>query len=306
MTFHYPDVSHYSWPVSLAGQDFAWIKATEGVDYVDPHYADFRADATLNMIPYGAYHYLRPGNLSLQALHATYVAGPLVPIMIDVEWTGEGAPLSVADILAFTDACRMAGGRPVAVYLPRWYWSDHMHTPDLRPLTQNGLRLISSDYGRPYSDAGRGFEPYGGVIPWVWQYTSNGLLAGKNVDFNGYPGSKAQFLADIKASMGATVSIREDPDAWTQAWRMQGVVSGHTTVQGGPTAGEEVWPVVELQAIRQNISALRDDVAKMAVLLATLAPGGSPEALKHAVAGELDAALTAALKAVDDIPPMDT
>src|SRR5277367_3088008 len=59
------DVSHYDgaidWgKVKAAGIDFAFMKATESTDFIDPEFAANWKFAASNNVIRGAYHFLRP------------------------------------------------------------------------------------------------------------------------------------------------------------------------------------------------------------------------------------------------------
>ena len=91
------DVSHHQgaidWAqVAGAGVRFAFAKATEGRNYVDPQYATNKAGAALSGVVFGAYHFAQPDGTAndavLEADHFVDVAqlepGDLVPVL-DIE-----------------------------------------------------------------------------------------------------------------------------------------------------------------------------------------------------------------------------
>lgn len=197
MTLHYPDVSHYQAGLHLDGAPFVMIKATEGTSFIDAEYRGFVAQAMRLGIPFGAYHYLRGGNLGTQATHAYSLVGPGVPLMVDVERTQFGpADPMLSDVLTFVREYRHLGGIVHLVYLPRWYWAEDLRTPDLRALSTQDLHLVASRY-TSYADTGPGWEPYGGITPTVWQYTDARPFNGYDVDFNAYRGTIQEFLSMI-------------------------------------------------------------------------------------------------------------
>lgn len=63
----------------------------------------------------------------------------------------------------FTRHYRALGGICHTLYLPHWYWQV-LGSPDLKPVTDLGMVLVSSDY-TTYSDTGPGWQPYGGKTP---------------------------------------------------------------------------------------------------------------------------------------------
>jgi hypothetical protein len=79
------------------------------------------------------------------------------------------------------------------VYLPHWWWQDHLGSPSLQPLADLGLALVSSAYpAAGYSSTGVGWNGYGGMSPSIWQYTDKQMFNGVPVDFNAYRGTVEQ------------------------------------------------------------------------------------------------------------------
>lgn len=188
MTIFFPDVSNYQTGLSLAGAVACIAKASEGTGFTDRAYPNFKAQAQSMGIPFAAYHWLHAADVPGQARHAFSIVGPDVPLMIDDEDSEDG--LSINRTLTFVTEYRRLGGTVTLEYLPRWFWSGH-GSPDLRPLADAGLSLISSNY-TTYSDTGPGWSPYGGVTPSIWQYTSSQPFNGMNVDFNAFKGTVEQ------------------------------------------------------------------------------------------------------------------
>lgn len=190
MTIQFPDLSHYK-PVSLDGALALITKGTEGRSYVDPTFVPFRADATRRGIPFCGYHWIDTSDLTAQAANAWRVMGS-TPVM----WDAEAAGVTVPRLLDITAQFRALGGKPRLCYLPRWWWRDHMGSPDLRPLAAAGLALVSSAYpAAGYTEDGPGWAPYGGVTPVIWQFTDAYPFNGLRVDFNAYKGSVEQLRA---------------------------------------------------------------------------------------------------------------
>lgn len=184
MTFWYPDIADVADSgLAIEQHTVAVIaKASEGSTFRDPSYTGFRAQAQAVGAVFAAYHWLWPGNEGAQAANAFAMVGRDTPLMLDVE-NLKGAN-SVGGVLAFTSAYRNLGGRVALAYIPKWYWRDHMGSPDLRPIGDAGMRLVSSDYSERYSDTGVGWADYGNMYPYVWQYTDAFPYAGHHVDFN--------------------------------------------------------------------------------------------------------------------------
>ncbi len=187
VTIKFPDVSHHNAPLSMAGAPVVIAKATEGSGFVDPSYSDFHRQANTAGVPFMGYHWVNTDSIASQAANAHSVMGS-TPCMWDAEATG----VTVMRLVDLTNQYRGRGGVVHMVYLPRWFWHDHMGAPDLSPLVQLGLHLVSSNY-TAYSDFGPGWTPYGGMTPVQWQYSDNVPFNGKPVDFNAFKGTADQY-----------------------------------------------------------------------------------------------------------------
>ncbi|HEX8005692.1 MAG TPA: GH25 family lysozyme [Trebonia sp.] len=224
MTIFYPDIYSGQAGISLKGALAVTCKATEGTRYVNPDYAAAKARAASSGTFFGAYHFLLAGQAAAQAAHAFATAGRGVPLMVDFEPEAQAASSpSVADATAFIDAYRALGGMTHLLYLPRWYW-DQLGRPSLAPFASRGMVLVSSDY-TAYTDAaaGAGWQPYGGMTPAVWQYSSTLLFNGHRCDFNAFrgtfagkqdPGSVAACLAEFRALATAGKYATPGGDDW--------------------------------------------------------------------------------------------
>jgi hypothetical protein len=280
MTFTYPDLYHGDAPLSLTGAQFVMLKATEGLSFVDSQYVRWAAQAHDEGIPWGAYHFLHNSNPGGQAANAYHVVGPHVPLMVDVEKTvtGQDNPTLPA-LLDFIRAYRKLGGLVHLAYVPRWYWTDVLHSPMLTPVTQLGVQVVASAYAT-YSDTAPGWQPYGGVIPAVLQYTDSQRFNGKSVDFNAYRGTLAQFLSMIS---GGTMAILSPQDL---SWQIENVPAPDGTRK------------ILTQAIGEwaaAIHALQETVAK--VTTSDVAP---PDV--QVIDAEISKALGAGVEAVKPTP----
>jgi GH25 family lysozyme M1 (1,4-beta-N-acetylmuramidase) len=211
MTIYFADVSNWQQGMSLAGMPAVIAKATESDNYRDPYYAGYKAQAAAMGAPFSAYHYLHHGNIQSQAQFAFNMIGAGTPCMLDVEIVAD-APIDpqYADVDQFITAYRALGGLTTLLYLPQWFWSGHWGGPDLRPLAARGLSLISSHY-TTYSDTGPGWDPYGGVTPSIWQYTSTATINGvAKVDMNAYKGTQDQLRVLFYGTKPAPVTVKEE------------------------------------------------------------------------------------------------
>ncbi len=216
MTIFYPDVSDYQAGISFAGCVIAMVKATENNDYINPDYAPAKVRAADAGAYFCAYHFLHGGNGAGQASYAYGVVGGDVPLMIDCEptYNASGTIASapqVSDVVDFVNEYRALGGKTYLLYLPHWYWSGDLGQASLAPVIDLGMLLVSSDY-TTYSDTGPGWDPYGGMTPVIWQYTSSATLDGvSNVDMNAYQNTLASFQAQVTtgAQVGAEPTLVE-------------------------------------------------------------------------------------------------
>lgn len=187
MTIFHPDLSGHQAGLELEPKTVAVVaKATEGTNFFDPQYLNFKAQAAKIGAEFCAYHWLWSGSWA----EAKFVYSKVgkTPLSIDAENTS--VKTTVAMILTFVRRYRKLGGVVHTVYLPHWYWQS-LGSPDLRPLAKAGLVVNSSAY-TTYSDDGVGWQPYGGVTPTIWQYTDRLPYAGQTVDFNAFKGTVQQ------------------------------------------------------------------------------------------------------------------
>lgn len=209
MTIFGPDLASYQAGFNLSdlGSDYPFVlaKATEGDSYVDPDYDGWRQAAHAAGKIFVAYHFLTAGSpASEQAVHlAAHIGDRNLPVMVDLEPEAASAP-TVADLLSFADECGKLGLRVKLAYLPAWYWRDQLASPELTPLKDRGIGVISSNYPRTASsgtlatyqadggDTGPGWNSYGGITPLVWQFADDDPIGGQRVDVNAYRGSAAQ------------------------------------------------------------------------------------------------------------------
>lgn len=200
----FPDVSSYQAGLRiLPGTQVVIAKATEGTFYKDPSFADFEDQAAAVGAVFSGYHFLHGGAASAQAAYCHSVVGP-IPTMVDVEASGA----SFSDCLDFIDAMQdpALGGQVWGAYLPQWYWSQ-IGKPDLTPLRARNVVLISSNYTS--LSGGAGWQPYGGMVPAVWQFTSGASYAGQTIDMNSFSGTadelKAMILGENDMDMNTLV-----------------------------------------------------------------------------------------------------
>lgn len=197
MTIFYGDYSSFQQGVRLDGTVAACIKSTQGTWYSNPAFNQTRDEANRVGAYVFAYHFLEPGNGGGQAAFYYGQRGDR-PVMVDVEKLPNGSHPSLNDMYAFINGVNDRGGRCHLAYIPHWFWQDYLGSPDLTGMrkTHGGAtRLVSSAYGT-YSDTGSGWNSYGGMQPYVWQYTDSFNMHGTTCDFNAFKGTVGQ-LASI-------------------------------------------------------------------------------------------------------------
>ena len=177
------DVSRHQdvidWPaVARAGVAFAWIKATEGGDYLDPAFRRNWSLAGAAGVRRGAYHFVywcRPAADQARWFAMNVPDDPdALPPVLDVEWnpgskTCPGtvpAAKALAEMRTILAAMERATGRRPIIYAPRDFFGEVMagELADY-PLWVRGLGpTLPAEYG------GR---------PWqVRQYSETGIVPG--------------------------------------------------------------------------------------------------------------------------------
>lgn len=164
------DVSRHQevidWPaVARAGVAFAWIKATEGGDYLDPAFRRNWTLAGAAGVRRGAYHFVywcRPAADQARWFVMNVPDDPdALPPVLDVEWNPDSrtCPITVPRAEALTEmrtilaAMERATGRRPIIYAPRDFFSQIMEGAlSDYPLWVRGLgRSLPEEYGnRPW------------------------------------------------------------------------------------------------------------------------------------------------------------
>jgi GH25 family lysozyme M1 (1,4-beta-N-acetylmuramidase) len=182
------DISHWQetidWvKVAAAGKRYAFMKASEGRKYVDPTYVTNRAQANLNGLKIGAYHFAKPdtdpGDAILEADHfiatAAWAEGDLLPVL-DLERTGG---LSTAQLQAWTaaflDRVYVRTGVRAMVYTSPSFWKNKLGDTQQFALAGHHLWIAH------WTTAPLPLVP---AIEWAgngwsfWQITSDGSVPG--------------------------------------------------------------------------------------------------------------------------------
>lgn len=183
------DIASYQKGLDLAevkgeGFTFAYVKATQGVNYIDPEYSGWAGNpGGLHEVPY---HYCTTDDPAFQMKFLREVVGNTVTeCMLDEE---TGGARSYVELNSHVDAAIAEGFSEVDLYLPHWRWVA-IGSPDISKLR---IRfLIASDY--PSSAPGyasklypgdnyKGWNEYGNRKPDILQYTDNAIVDKQHVD----------------------------------------------------------------------------------------------------------------------------
>ncbi len=202
---HGIDVARYQGEIdwhkaARGGVQFAWIKASEGGDYMDPKFLDNWYAAKAAGVPRGAYHFwyfCRPVEEQLAWFIANVPYDPdALPPVMDMEWNNESktcrrrppADEMLRDMRIMSDGLeRHYGKRPVI------YTSVDFHE-DVLEGTFNGHHFwVRSVAGHPSTR-------YGDRRWTFWQYTAEGRIPGieGDVDRNAFVGTQTDWREFLK------------------------------------------------------------------------------------------------------------
>ena len=199
---HGIDISRWQgavdWPNARAnGVNFAFLKATEGGDFVDPLFETNWRAACAAGVPVGAYHFwyhCRPAIEQARWFFRNVPRTPgALPPVLDMEWTPFSPTCRIrppvdqvrAEAKVFLDALeRHYGQRPIIYVTPDFFEDTEL------------WRVGPYDFWLR-SVAGHPQDVYAGRHWTFWQYSGTGLvpgIAGKT-DLNVFAGSRADWSA---------------------------------------------------------------------------------------------------------------
>ncbi|MCP1387295.1 glycoside hydrolase family 25 protein [Corynebacterium sp. TA-R-1] len=197
------------------GQQFAFVKASEGTDWKNVFYdEDARAAADAGM-QVGAYHYARPGSdpIAQARFFADVInAGPALslPPVLDLEVDEGLGPVALAAwTTVFLKELELRTGKRPMIYTYRYFWYEHMNNTNA--FTSYPLWLAAYQNQPP--------RPVGG---WdklsFWQRSDSGRVAGINtpVDMNLFNGTAAQlrdFAGGNLRAGGGVLETFQVPDS---------------------------------------------------------------------------------------------
>ncbi|MDO4910986.1 MAG: GH25 family lysozyme [Corynebacterium sp.] len=192
--------------VANSGQRYAFVKATEGTNYVNPFYETDVIRAAQAGMYVGAYHYAKPAQSAAAqaaafAIQIAKLPTPSLPPVLDIE-VNDG--VDVAGMQAWTRTfvteVKRLTGRDVMIYTYRYFWEAQMgNTTEF-----NYLPLWMA----AYQASAPTVIPGGWSYMTFWQNSSTGNIPGilGNVDTNLFNGTEAQlagFLAGNTFGLGS-------------------------------------------------------------------------------------------------------
>jgi GH25 family lysozyme M1 (1,4-beta-N-acetylmuramidase) len=191
------DVSSHNgsvpWPTLYKqGVRFAYVKATEGTSYKNPHFTQQYNGSYKSGMIRGSYHFALPSNSS-GAAQANYFAsngggwskdGKTLPGALDLEYNpygsdcyGKSAKQMVDWISDFAKTYRARTGRHMVIYTSTTWWKKC--TGDSKKFSSTSPLWI------PSWGSSVGALPGGWSFQTFWQYTDSGKIVGDRNRFNG-------------------------------------------------------------------------------------------------------------------------
>jgi lysozyme len=186
--------------VAQAGTQFAFIKATEGGDFVDERFLENWVGAKQAGVPRGAYHFMfwcRPADQQAAWFKQVVPADPgAMPPVLDVEWNGESKncpgkqskPKALAMIRTMLREMEAHTGKKPIIYTDITFHEDILEGELL-------------DY--PHWIRSTAAEPhvrYNNRTWTIWQYTTTGRVPGIKgaVDRNAFYGTDAEWVSFLQ------------------------------------------------------------------------------------------------------------
>ena len=183
------DVSHWQGPidwtaVSGADKHFAYLKASEDIDYVDPTYTTNRAQAQAAGLHVGAYHFAQPGpepgDATAEADHfvdtALPASGNLLPVLDLEHSNGLSQAALNAWVQEFMERVYVRLGVRAVIYCSPNFWKNYMG--DTTWFADNGYEVL---WVAHWTTATAPIVPgsaWNGKGWTFWQYTSDGSVPG--------------------------------------------------------------------------------------------------------------------------------
>lgn len=190
---HQGDIDWHT--VARAGTRFAFIKATDGGDHLDPKFRTNWEQSRAAGIPRGAYHFIywcRPAHEQAAWFAANVPAEPdALPPVLDLEWNNHSAckpTLSREEVLEKIRII-LAGMEAHTGKVPIIYTDINFHRDILEGVPLDNpmwLRSVAAEPHQRYAN-----RPFA-----FWQYTQTGTVPGirGDVDRNAWYGSESDWI----------------------------------------------------------------------------------------------------------------
>ncbi|MEU0505465.1 hypothetical protein [Nocardia sp. NPDC005998] len=263
---------------------FATHKICEAT-WQDPFWPRAREHMPAHFEYWGGYVYCRVNTApEVEADAVAAYADTTVPIQIDYEDL-TGTP-TLADLLARVDALTARGFKLLPVYLPRWYWRDHMGSPDLTGLPVpvwnssyvNGTGTVAQLYP---GDDHPGWKPMGGKDIAILQFSSTASIRGQLIDGNAIRGGRDQLarlfrkepdmqLTDMITNKdGNEVTVGEllasiDLHA---SWVVDQLAGPDSRRQPGPDLNPTGWTQLDGKSVVDSVASAHDKIDAVTAVL---------------------------------------
>lgn len=185
--------------VASAGTRFAFIKATDGGDHLDPMFRTNWEGARRAGIPRGAYHFVywcRPANEQVAWFAANVPADPqALPPVLDLEWNNGSSckhTLTKQEVIAKVNVL-LAGMEAHTGKVPIIYTDINFHRDILEGMDIDNTMWLRSTAAQPHER----FKNR----PWaLWQYTQTGTIPGirGEVDRNAWFSSEGDWQGFLR------------------------------------------------------------------------------------------------------------
>ncbi|MCB1049242.1 MAG: hypothetical protein KDC71_01495 [Acidobacteria bacterium] len=192
------DVSHHDGPVDWgqvrqSGYHFAYVKATQGDDWVDPLFKTNFDGLKQAGLFRGAYHFFMVDDTGAEQARNFLTAvlhepGDLAPV-VDIEtWHENPQPDVAEELRVFLDEVYAATGKKAVIYTNPRFWDTYLK----EKFTDHPLWVAEYEVENPQ-------VPTGWQTWTLWQYTENGTISGvgTEVDISRYNGDAQTFQAMI-------------------------------------------------------------------------------------------------------------
>ena len=201
--------------VAASGEQFAFIKATDGLEGLSPFFAEDSKAASDAGLMIGSYHKAHPDRDAVvqadayaEALKLQPAGARTLPPVLDLELDAGMTPAALEKWAStFLQRVELKTGEMPMIYTYRWFWVNKM--ADTTGLNGYPLWLAA------YQDQPPGTSVGGWNEPLFWQRSSTGVVPGINtpVDLNTFNGTKAQLEGLSKGGSANGVNGRGAGDA---------------------------------------------------------------------------------------------